>query len=167
MIDPEVLLAGILYSYTGGAFQTCIRACKSNFWHCIKNHIYYSVWVRYFVWNFKGIQKILPHPHPQCVDVWITQVLAWKHYEDGWNKLEIIISSPIKMAFYCLFTAYVPNQLCTQSMRWMLNKLVTKTYFFILFAMNNTTKPLPEPMLVYHWRCSVAFIWEQCHMKCP
>ena len=28
------------------------------------------------------------------------------------------------------------------------------------------TKPLPEPMLTYNQRCSVAFTWEQFHKKC-
>ena len=27
------------------------------------------------------------------------------------------------------------------------------------------TKPLPEPILIYHQRCSVALTWEQFHLK--
>ena len=32
--------------------------------------------------------------------------------------------------------------------------------------MPDGTKPLPEPMLIYHQRCSVAFSWMQFHRRC-
>ena len=33
--------------------------------------------------------------------------------------------------------------------------------------MPDGTKPSPEPMLTYHYRCSIAFTWEQICKTCP
>ena len=47
---------------------------------------------------------------------------------------------------------------------------VIETYIWVRIGPVNallpdSTKPLPEPLLPYHQKCSVAYTWEQFHKK--
>ena len=109
-----------------------------------------------------------------CGSYWVVEcilldcIYEWKLQNKGRNENLWYCDHNI-----CIFGRYLLDVLWCSV--WYSRKLISyifygKTWIWVNMGSGNgllldSTKPLPELMLTYHWRYLVAFTWEQFHKK--